>query len=248
MNKVTAIVLTKNEEKKIDRCLEALKFTDEIIVIDDYSSDNTVKIAEKFGVKIIKNSLTSFSQQRNLGMKNAFNEWVLFVDADEIISKELSGEIKEKINDPSYDGYLIKRNDNFLGRDMKHGDLGNVWLMRLARKSKSKWIGDIHETLKIEGATSRLKNTLLHSSHENVSEFITKIDKYSTMRANELKSDHIKSSFLDILVFPCGKFLYLYFLRLGFLDGIYGFIHAIFMSMYSFMVRGKLFLLIKGER
>lgn len=247
MSKITTIVLTKNEEKNLKECLNSIKFADEIIVIDDNSTDKTVSIAKERGAIVIENTLATFSEQRNLGLKKASYEWVLFIDADEIIPKDLALEIQKAIERP-YDGYFILRKDKFLGHDMRFGDLGNVWLLRLAKKDKALWVGDIHEILKVNGRTTHLKNSILHSSHENISEFVEKIDNYSTLRALELKKNKVKPFLFDVLLFPLGKFTYLYIFKLGFLDGIYGFIHAIFMSMYSFLVRGKLHQMYRNDK
>ncbi len=238
---VTAIIITKNEEKNIETCLRALGFADEILIVDDYSTDKTIVLAEKYGARVVKNKLNSFSEQRNFGLERVSNEWVLFVDADEMVSKNLGLEIKEKIDEEKFDGYYIKREDVFLGRKMYYGDLSNVWLLRLGRKSKGKWKGDVHEEWEIKGDTSRLSNPLTHTSHENLKDFIGKINVYSTLRAKELKKEGIKSSLLTIILYPKIKFIYLYILKFGFADGLHGFVHAVLMSIYSFLVRAKLY-------
>lgn len=245
---ISAVILTKNEERSIEKCLESLGFCEEIVIIDDFSSDRTLDISKKFNVKFYQSKLKSFSEQRNLGLLKAKNKWVLFIDADELVSKKLREEIEKTVTHDKFDGYFIKRNDKFLGHDMKYGDLGNVWLMRLVKKEKSKWVNDVHEVCLVDGTTSRLNNYLLHTSHENLSEFIDKINKYSSLRAEELHRYNISASFISILLFPIGKFLYLFIIKFGFLDGIFGLIHALFMSMYSFLVRGKLYQLNKNGK
>jgi|SRR3989344_5529970 len=248
---VSIIILTKNEEKKIIDCLKNLKDFNEIIIIDDNSIDSTIEKIKSFDrtIKVIVKSLDgSFSGQRNHGLSMAKNEWVLFVDADEIISQNLKKEIKETISSTNADGLFIKRKDKFIGRETGYGDLGNVWLLRLAKKNRAEWIGDVHEIMKVSGRTSNLKNPIIHSSHENLSEFIGKLNQYSSLRAAELNRHNAPSSFLLITFMPLGKFFYLYVLKLGFLDGIYGFIHAIFMSMYTFLVQSKLYQLKRNDK
>ncbi len=248
MSKLTVVIITKNEESNIDSCLKQLVFADEIILIDDNSTDKTLEIAKKYKVKVISNKLSSFSHQRNLALERASNSWVLFIDADETIDEKLREEILERISEETYDGYYIKRKDIFLGYEMKYGDLEDVRILRLGRKNSGMWEGDVHEKWRIKGKTSNLKNSLGHHSHQNLFHFIDKINYYSSIRANELKQGNIKSSFLTIALYPMFKFVILYFSKMGFRDGLPGFIHALFMSMYSFLVRGKLYLLYKDEK
>jgi len=239
--KLSAVVIVKNEEKDIEDCLKSLLFCDEIVIIDDDSIDKTTKIAKKYNARIYRKTLASFSDQRNYGLEKALHDWVLFIDADERVGGDLREEIKNAIW-KEYDGYFIKRNDFFIGKELKYGDLKNVWLMRLANKKMGKWEGRVHEVWKIKGKTGKLKNSIMHNSHTNLKEFIQKIDLYSTLRAHELREEKIPSSLLSILLYPLSKFAKLYILKLGFLDGIHGFVHAVFMSMYSFLVRAKLYL------
>lgn len=240
---ITGIVLTKNEEKNIKKCLESLSFCDEILIIDDYSNDKTIDISKKFhNVKIHERKLDDFSSQRNYGLKIANNEWVLFLDADEIVSNNLKVEIEKAVVDASSYGYFIKRNDFIFGKKLKYGDTGRIKLLRLGKKSGGEWVGKVHEMWKINGKTEILKNPIIHYPHQTLREFIHEIGLYSSMRADELYKDGKKSDLLDIIFYPKFKFLNLYVLKFGFLDGIEGFVHAMCMSLYSFLVRGKLYL------
>lgn len=245
---ISAIILAKNEEENIASCLESLGFCDEILVIDDNSSDRTAEILKKHSIKVIKNSLVNFSEQRNFALSKIKNDWALFVDADEIVSEKLAREIKGRIAGQNIDGYLIKREDIFLGKKMKGGDVDNVWLLRLGRKSKGKWMGAVHEEWKINGNISRFSNPIQHKSHKNLRSFIKKINFYSTLRAKELKKSSINCSFIDIILYPEVKFINLYFIKMGFRDGLHGFLHAVFMSMYSFLVRGKLYQMYRNDK
>jgi len=240
MTKISAVVITKNEESNIKTCLESLLFCDEVIVVDDESIDKTRIIAEKYNTKVYINRLENFSSQRNFGLSKVNHEWVLFIDADEIVSNELKEEIVKKIDTLNINGFFIQRRDVFLGKKMQHGDLGKVSLMRLAKRN-FKWVNDVHEVWEVTGKTSNLENPVIHNSHKNLSEFIEKIDQYSSLRAEELQKQKVFSSSFSIVFYPVGKFTNLFFIKLGFLDGLHGFVHAVFMSMYSFFVRGKLY-------
>lgn len=246
---ISAVVLTKNEEKNIVDCLETLTWCDEILVIDDNSQDRTVEIAQKMGASVFAHPLTNdFSTQRNFGLEQAKNNWVLFVDADERISPELAREIKYKISNiknKDINGFYIKRKDVIWGKELKHGETGNIKLLRLARKDAGEWEGVVHEKWKIKGKTASLNNSLFHYPHQTITEFLQEINFYTTLRAKELYQKEVKVHWFDIILYPKAKFFYNYFIKAGFLDGLQGFIVAILMSFHSFLVRGKLWLLWK---
>lgn len=243
---ISAIVLTKDEEHNIADCLKSLSFCDEIIVIDDNSTDNTVTLAKKHGAKVFIHTLSQdFSQQRNFGLSKATGDWVLFVDADERISKELEKEIKQVTTKQSNQtvGYFVKRFDVIWGKLLSHGEIGTLRLLRLVKHNRGTWKGHVHETLTVEGATLTLTNPLIHYPHPSISEFLEAINIYSTIRANELHIKRIRTNIFEIIALPLGKFLQNFIFRLGFLDGTAGFIFASIMSFHSFLVRGKLWLL-----
>ncbi len=243
MNKITAVVLTKNEENNIKQCLKSISWCDEILVIDDNSQDNTVAFSKEQNAKVIKKQLKDFSSQRNFALKKAEYTWVLFIDADERVSKELKNEIKESINkENAVSGYYIKRKDKFLGMFLKYGELKNIKLLRLAQKDKGKWVNKVHEVWKIRGKTETLNNPIIHYPHSTISGFLNKINIYSKIRSEELLEKKTKPKLIQIIAFPTGKFIYNYFIKLGFLDGIRGFVFNMIMSLHSFLVRAKLYL------
>jgi len=244
--KISAIVLAKNEEKDIGRCLDGLKWCDEIIVIDDFSEDKTANIAKDRGAKVHQRKLNNdFSRQRNFGLKKAKNKWVLFVDADEVVSPNLSLEIVrhlKKIKNEKVYGFYLKRKDFFLGKRLNHGEAGNLRLLRLGIKTAGKWEGKVHEKWKIKGRKKSLKNYLFHFSHPSLNEFLKKINFYSSLRAEELKKQKKRTNWLEITIFPLAKFIKNYFFLGGFRDSTAGFIFAVIMSFHSFLTRSKLFL------
>jgi len=242
---ISAVILTKDEEKNIEDCIKCLSFCDEVVVIDDNSSDKTVEIAKRLGAKVFVHPLENdFSQQRNFGLQKASGEWVLFIDADERVSKDLQKEILEIIKDDAHrSGYYIKRYDDMWGKFVKYGETGNIYFLRLARKNSGKWIGKVHETWVSIGKTAELKNPLYHYPHVTVEEFLKEINFYSTIRAEELFENKVKTNWIQIILYPNAKFLVNYVLKRGFLDGIPGLVFALLMSFHSFLVRGKLWLL-----
>lgn len=248
---ISALIIAKNEEKTIKKCLQSLSWCQEIIVIDDFSSDKTSEIAKKLGAKVFLRKLNNdFSEQRNFGLQKARGDWILFCDADELISPELRNEIQEKIvNVNGINGFYLKRQDKFLGKWLKHGETAQIRLLRLARKGIGRWEGKVHETWQVKGEVENLHSPLIHQREITISEFLTKINNYSSLRAQDLYEKKVKSSWFWIISFPLAKFCQNYLWRLGFLDGKPGLIMALMMSIHSFFVRAKLYLLWqnKGE-
>ena len=243
---LSAVILTKNEEKKIVQCIKNLNFCDEVIIIDDYSDDKTKELAERNGAVVYKRKLNgNFAKQRNYGLKKAKGKWVLFIDADEVVTPQLRNEIVSVVNDSlnQYVGYYIKRQDIFLGKKLKYGEFGNIKLLRLAKKNTGKWMRAVHEVWDIKDKTSSLKNPIIHHSHEDLRSFIKDIDWYSTLhaRANYNKGKH--SNIFIIVFFPILKFLNNSFCKLGILDGEFGFFAGLMMSFHSFLAWSKLWLL-----
>lgn len=242
---ITAIILTKNEERNIVDSLKSLKWCNEIIIIDDYSVDNTIKIAQDLGAKVFKHSLNDdFSKQRNFGLSKARGEWVLFVDADERVTENLKTEISHLTTDSGrtkqLNGYFIKRKDFMWGRELKHGETGKIKLLRLAKRDSGKWEGKVHEEWKVEGKVGQLKNPLYHYPHQSITKFLQEINFYTDLRAKELYDQKIHTSWIAIIAYPLGKFLLNYLVKKGFLDKTQGLCIAIIMSFHSFLVRSKL--------
>lgn len=242
---ISAVVITKNEEKNIIDCLETLSFCSEIIVIDDYSQDRTAEIAKKSGAKVYTRSLDNdFSSQRNFGLDKARSYWVFFVDADEKVTPELSAEIQDFVSKPSeFKGAYIRRVDFMWGRKLNFGETGNIEFLRLGRKGFGRWVGKVHEEWKIEGKLASSENYLEHFPHRTIDEFLKEINYYTDIRAKELFNKGVEVSWKSIIGYPIGKFAVNYFWKLGILDGLIGFVFAIFMSFHSFLARGKLWLL-----
>lgn len=240
---VSVIILTKNEEKNIKACLETVQWSNEIIVIDDNSEDKTREIAEKIGAKVFTHALENdFAMQRNFGLSKATNEWVLFVDADERVPDTLATEVlyvtSQVLNDTV--AYFVRRVDSMWGKKLLFGETGNIKLLRLAKKGSGEWSGSVHEVWKIKGMTAELKHSLLHYPHQTINEFLQEINFYTDIRAEELYKKKTPVFWWDILFYPIGKFIVNYVIKQGFRDGIPGLLSAIFMSLHSFLVRGKL--------
>jgi glycosyltransferase involved in cell wall biosynthesis len=243
--KLSAVVLTKNEESNLERCLRSLSFCDEIITIDDNSEDRTQEIAQKYKTTIVTRPLNNnFSEQRNFGMEHTSGDWILFVDADEEVSTELAEEIKKILTDTTYSVFSIRRRDFWWGRELCYGEtmkVRNNGLIRLVKRGSGLWKGEVHEEFKSNQPSQRLHAFLNHFPHPSIKEFLKDINFYSSLRAQELFKKNKTTSSFEIIMYPLGKFLLTYFLKRGFLDGPAGFAYAFFMSFHSFLVRAKLY-------
>ncbi len=259
--KISAVILTKNEEKNIGRCLKSLEFVDEIIIIDDESTDNTLEKIQKLEVKsqnlkskvkIFQRKLNNdFTSQRNFGLEKTTNDWVLFVDADEEATDELQKEINNRLdsrlrgNDKGlYDAYFIKRKDFFWEKELKYGETKKVrdqGIVRLVKKDSGQWMGTVHEVFHTASKIGNLDGYLNHYPHPTLKEFINDVNYYSSIRAEELFNQEVKTNVFQIIFYPFLKFIYNYFILLGFFDGPTGFVYSFMMSFHSFLVRAKLY-------
>ncbi len=236
---ITVCVLTKNSQEELTKILPSVQFANQILVIDDHSTDNTESIARAHQCDFYKRALNNdFAAQRNYAIHKARGEWIFFIDPDETVSASLAAEVMQVTNTTSYDGFSIKREDLFLGKKLKHGETSSVWLVRLAKKAKGTWVRPVHETWKVENV-GRLKNVLVHNAHQDIAHFLKKINYYTDIESNYRNQSGKKTNLFEVVAFPVGKFIQNYILRLGILDGMEGFTMAFMMSVHSFLVRAK---------
>lgn len=247
-NSLTAIIITKNEEESISRCLKSVSFVDEIVIVDSGSVDKTLEIAKKYDAKIFKKEFDNYASQRNYAISKANSRWILSLDADEEIPNALSTEIREAINNHNFDGYLIPRRNIIFGKEIKHTRWGpdkHVWLFK---KDKGKFINSIHEEVHVNGKVGELVNAKLHHSHKNIYEFIEMLNNYTSLEAQELANKGVRFSCLKLFYFPLRSFFGRYFLKLGFLDGWRGFVLSYLRAIYQFTVWVKIWQMQKSSR
>ena len=244
---ITAVVLTKDEAINIQRCLNSLKWCDEIIIIDDNSEDGTIQLAKRLITRYVNRSLcNNFSSQRNFGLKEARNKWVFFVDADEEVSTELANEIQQAIKNIEFKGFRLHRHDYLWGRKLTHGDIGRFNYVRLGRKGAGQWQRKVDEIWEINGRVGQLKNPLIHYPHQTMTEFLEEINFKSSLNAEQLYDEGKKTRLVDWGK-PLATFVRSWIIKGGFLDGMQGFNVALLMSLHSFLVRSKLYLLTKNS-
>jgi glycosyltransferase involved in cell wall biosynthesis len=240
--KISIALITLNEEVNLPRTLESVKplvrdGQGEIIIVDSGSTDRTLDIARSFGAKIFSESWKGFAAQKNSAMEKASGDWVLQLDADEVLEAELTLELDHALDQSgNLVGYWIPRKNYFLGRWIKHGGFYPDPKLRLIRRGAGKFEEyGAHPTIKVEGATGRLKHALVHNAYPDLSGYIDHMNSYSSSGAQVVVAQgHRGFNLLNIVVRPKLTFVYNYIFRLGFLDGCEGFLlhmyHAVYVS------------------
>ncbi|MCL2334913.1 MAG: glycosyltransferase family 2 protein [Endomicrobia bacterium] len=244
MRRVSAYVLTKNEEKNLRACIESIKWVDEIVIIDAFSEDATVEIAKEAGCKVVQRKMDGFGAQRNFALEQCSYEWVVCLDADERISPELKDEILLQLqNSPSADVWIAPRKSMFINRWITHsGWYPDYRHPVLFDKNKVKYKNQlVHEDAECKGKKARFKGDILHYPYGSIKQFVKKSDFYTDLRAAEMYSAGEHFSILNLIVNPSAMFLKMYVFRRGFLDGVAGFVLALlYSSFYTLMKYIKL--------
>jgi glycosyltransferase involved in cell wall biosynthesis len=242
---ISVCIITLNEEDNIRRCLSSLDFADEIIIVDSGSTDNTTVIAREFKkTNIYYRKFDTYINQKNYCKNLSRNEWVLALDADEEISLALKKEILDLTVDSVKDlsGFFIPRLSFYMDKWIRHGGWYPNYQMRFFRKEKGEFSGLlVHETVSIQGKTSYFKNPLSHYSYRNISDHLKFIDRYSELCAVEKFKKGKKSGITLAIAEAIWKFISMYIIRFGFLDGKVGLIIAILGSYYNFLKYIKLY-------
>jgi glycosyltransferase involved in cell wall biosynthesis len=241
--KLSAIVITKNEQIMISDCLMSLKFADEIIVVDTGNTDNTNEIAKKHQAKIVSSKGTDYSHFRNDGLSKASGEWILYLDADERITPLLKNEILDTIQNPNHaTAYAILRKNIFLGKHMEHGGWGDDYVIRLFKASHLKgYAGALHEQPEFSGKMEKLENEMVHISHRDLSSMLEKTLGFTSYEANlRFKANHPPMSWWRFVRVMTTEF-YLRFVKLGaWRDGVEGVIDGMFQVFNTFIIYSRL--------
>ncbi len=241
MLKISATLVTLNEEANLPRALESLRCCDEVLVVDSGSTDRTVEIACKLGARVIETEWRGYAAQKNFAAEQAENDWILSLDADEALSEALEGEIWEiKRDGPQFDGYTIPRLAQYLGRWILHSGWYPDRKVRLYDRRKARWVGKyVHESVKVEGRVGHLKSNLLHHTCSSLSQHLKTMDRYTTLAAEEMVAQGRRAPLWRILLDPPWAFCKTYFLQRGFLDGFEGLVIAYMAAVYVFVKYAK---------
>lgn len=239
--KISATIITLDEERNIARAMESLRCCDEIVVVDSGSTDRTADIAANLGARVIESPWGGYARQKNLAAQNAKHEWILSIDADEALSEALEGEIWQiKKNGPLYDAYTMPRLAQYLGRWILHSGWYPDRKVRLYHRSKAEWVGEfVHESVQVKGTVGHLQSDLLHFTCDSLSEHLKTLDRYTTLAAEQLVSQRTKIGWSQLVLDPAWTFWRTYVLRRGYLDGVEGLAIAQMAAFYNFLKYAK---------
>jgi glycosyltransferase involved in cell wall biosynthesis len=244
---ISAIIITKNEEKSIAFCLESIKnIVDEIIVLDSFSTDNTPEICKSFGVRFVQQAWEGYAQTKNKANKLASHNWILSLDADEVLSPELQKSILALKNSDQDFFYKIGRITNYCGKWIRHGGWYPDVKIRLFDRRKAEWQGEfVHEKLIIQEDVKTdiplLNGDCYHYSYHSIAQHVQKVNHFSTLAAQDMYSRGKKFSLFKLVLSPWARFMSMYFIKRGFLDGKFGFIIAIISAFEKFLRIAKLY-------
>jgi glycosyltransferase involved in cell wall biosynthesis len=242
---ISCIIITYNEEKNIERCIKALQeVADEILVVDSFSTDKTKEICLKYNTRFVENKFEGYNEQKNFAVELATYKYILSVDADEVVSDRLKKSILEVKNNWKADGYYFNRLTNYCGHWIKHGGWYPDQKLRLFDSRKGTFGGiNPHDKyiMQEDAKIQYIKGDLLHYSYYTIAEHINQVNKFTETSAKEAIKRGKKSSILKIIFSPIWKFIRDYFLRMGFLDGYYGFIISVISSHTTFIKYIKIY-------
>lgn len=238
--KITLLIPTKNEAERISKCiLSAEKLVNEIIVIDSYSTDETVNIAESLGAKVIKREFDNYSNQKNWAIPQASNDWILLLDADECLTNELYKEIEGLITSGNLDkhnAYWVYRQNHFFGKPINYSGFQKDKVIRLFNKNKCNYVKKVHEQLIVDGKISFLKNKLYHNTYRGFDFHIQKLSHYAKLQALDYDKKTSKLNLYHFIVKPGFRFFKHYVIQQGFRDGVPGIILS-FLGSYAVFLR-----------
>src|SRR3989338_10346373 len=241
MSKLSVVISAYNEEKKIEDCLKSVSFANEIVFIDNSSTDQTLKIARKYNSKIFtRENNPMLNVNKNFGFSKAKNEWILSLDGDERVSEELREEIKLTLrlhSGQAINGYWIPRKNKIFGKWIEHTGWYPDYQLRLFKKDKGRFEEKhVHEMIKLEGESEKLNNPITHYNYENISQFLRKTLLYAENEANQLIEKGYNFSWQDSIRFPIKEFISRFIARDGYKDGLHGLVLSLLMAFYHLLV------------
>ena len=250
MTKLTVTVITHNEAPHLGAALESVSWADEIIVIDSHSTDDTVTTARRYTSNVEIRDWAGYGTQKNYAQHRASHDWILSIDADERVTPELTREIQSLLREgPRAQGYRISRVSYYLGKWIRSTDWYPDYHVRLYDRRTARWSEHrVHESIECRGRVDTLRGELLHYPYRDISEHLTKIDRYTTLVAEQWAAEGRRTSALSALVYPRLAFLRNFVLRRGFRDGHTGLLVSMLNSYYVFLKYAKLYEMSRAGR
>jgi len=239
--KISATIITFNEQKNIARAIESLRCCDEVVVVDSGSTDRTAEIARRLGARVLEHPWEGFAKQKNIAAGAAAHDWILSIDADESLSEALEAEIWQlKKRGPEFDAYTVPRLAQYLGRWILHSGWYPDRKVRLYDRRKARWVGSyVHESVQVDGRIGHLEANLLHYTCDSLSQHLETMNRYTTLAAEQLVAEKVRIGWRHLLVDPPWTFFRTYVLKLGFLDGVEGLAIAYMAAVYNFVKYAK---------
>jgi glycosyltransferase involved in cell wall biosynthesis len=238
---LSVVIISKNAASQIGACIDSVAFADDILVVDSGSEDETRAIAEVKGCRVIEKEWLGFGRQKQFAVGEAKNDWVLCLDVDERVSPALADSICGAIATQGYKAYRMPRRNRFLGKWLTHGEGYPDWSLRLFHRNYASWSNDpVHEAVITTVDVGTLKGDLLHDSAEEVTTYLAKQNRYSSLHADALFQQGVRAGYLKLFLSPLARFLKFYIVRLGFLDGGPGFAHVAIGCFAAFAKYAKL--------
>jgi glycosyltransferase involved in cell wall biosynthesis len=245
---LTAIVITRDEAMRIRPCLDSIAWVDEIMVLDAESTDETVAICREYTDRVYVRPWPGYAAQKNYGIEQASGAWILSLDADERCSPGLQTEIQGLLaTEPDCDGYYIPFR-NYLGtRWLRYAGLYPDYHLRLFRKNSGRFVGTVHETVRVDGKVGHLRNDVLHYTYRDLSDYLSKVDRYTTLEAQDRLARGLRARWRDFLR-PPAVFLWLFIGKQGWRSPASGLIVSAFQAFYVFLRYAKLWEMQHAER
>jgi glycosyltransferase involved in cell wall biosynthesis len=247
---LSVYMITLNNGKTIENALKSVTdWADEVVVVDSSSTDGSLEIISKYTDKVFQFDNNNFREKYQYAQDQCRNPWVLFIDADEWLTADIKEEIEQIIaSDNDHNGFIVSRRNIYLGREIKYGGWYPDEEIRLYRKDKGSWKGDLHAKIYIEGRMGRLKNHYMHTPYLSIADQIRTVDRYSATYAQDLHSAGRSFHMVNLLFRPAYRFFRDYIMKRGFLDGLPGLIIVFSTMYYVFMKHAKLWEIEQEER
>ncbi len=244
--RLSATIVTLNEERNIARAIESLRCVDEIVVVDSGSTDRTREIAARLGARVVEEPWRGYAGQKNFAAACAAHDWILSIDADEALSEHLEAEIAHwkaafrEAPDPEFAGYSMPRLTQYLGRWIRHGGWYPDRKVRLYHRNRAEWMGNyVHESVAVRGPAGQFEGKLLHFTCNSLTDHLRTLDRYTSLAAREIVENRARVPFRKLAIDPFWTFFRTWILRRGFLDGPQGLAIAWMAALYVFLKYAK---------
>jgi len=242
MRKVSIVIITYNEKDNVQGALESAAWADEVVVLDSFSTDGTPEICRRFTDKVYQEDWRGFALQKQRAVELANNDWVFVLDADERFTDPLSAEIKTLMNrGPELAGYRVPGKNHFMGRHIRYGGWYPDYSVRLFDRTRGRFgAREVHESVELDGEAGVLKNPMLHYTYRDVSDYLERMGRYSTLAAIEMHREGRWASAVDLTLRPLFTFFKMYVVKQGMRDGYHGLLLAGLYACYTYAKYAKL--------